>query len=830
MAGSTRATKTKMVGGRVVSAKSKTGDPACSSAMSQWVATRKSGTTPASVFAMLGQCRAKARALKQGESQRAAGNEAKAQRLEAIARGEKGPITAKDRLARAREIRANLNKARESGYRDTNAIKAVVDNKRNYDGESVYWSRRFESAQADTAKARQVSENRKAGAAKAAETRKKNAEARKTPVLASDPKPSVRAEGRNTTDRLAQAKRLRDQRLAISGHQSAIAHHQGMLSGRDGQNARKAAEHKSEVGFHQSRIQDYKAGSQVIRGKASPLLAARAESKAGQAAKATGQAEDAARKARIDQASQDSFRAMVKAARMANAKRTVGTWPSIDHSLISPSGRMSNRARKAAEKRENAKLFAGVVAVQPQQPAKIERADRIKAEAEKRKAFQIVERARNKRYERLGAEHLGQRARLSIQRAEKAKQLRTDPAARLAKAAELRAQRAAKVASNPAPVASGPSLMEQAAAKRASKGDRLSRLEAVKTRLENRIKPAYEAIATAKERMKAIEKKQSNKRNKELIRNIQTNGKSPISPETTSKAYEGWKKEIATQERKVTFGYQRLHSVEKAITKAANRATPEAMQRAIARVQAKRAYNFESRRRDTKYHDKGSEWNTPARRADIARTLKAQRAKKLATPEAQSRIAEQSALAESRQRAKFSLFGGKLPEETYSQPVKPSLREQADAARASKGTMAERKSALANRWMSHAVPTNRTGKPDYVGHMAAHKKLTSLLKETRAAIPKATPKPKTPPAPAVAAPKPSRDSRNRSTPQSQLSREQVKAGKQAMWHHSSGKAIPVTMTGHTGVDPYGGGLLVEVKTPFKTIPVRKVSIKWLGNS
>ena len=31
---------------------------------------------------------------------------------------------------------------------------------------------------------------------------------------------------------------------------------------------------------------------------------------------------------------------------------TKGLWPSVDHSLLSPSGRMSKRARKAANDRE----------------------------------------------------------------------------------------------------------------------------------------------------------------------------------------------------------------------------------------------------------------------------------------------------------------------------------------------------------------------------------------------------------------------------------------------------------------------------------------------
>lgn len=40
--------------------------------------------------------------------------------------------------------------------------------------------------------------------------------------------------------------------------------------------------------------------------------------------------------------------------------RKAGTWPSIDHSLLSPSGRVSKRARAAAMRREAAKLFDGV--------------------------------------------------------------------------------------------------------------------------------------------------------------------------------------------------------------------------------------------------------------------------------------------------------------------------------------------------------------------------------------------------------------------------------------------------------------------------------------
>lgn len=35
----------------------------------------------------------------------------------------------------------------------------------------------------------------------------------------------------------------------------------------------------------------------------------------------------------------------------------IGTWPSIDHGLLSPSGRTSKRARKAAMEREQERLW-----------------------------------------------------------------------------------------------------------------------------------------------------------------------------------------------------------------------------------------------------------------------------------------------------------------------------------------------------------------------------------------------------------------------------------------------------------------------------------------
>lgn len=48
--------------------------------------------------------------------------------------------------------------------------------------------------------------------------------------------------------------------------------------------------------------------------------------------------------------------------------------PSIDHSLLSPNGRMSKRARAAATKREGERLFAGVdLNPPPPQPSERER-------------------------------------------------------------------------------------------------------------------------------------------------------------------------------------------------------------------------------------------------------------------------------------------------------------------------------------------------------------------------------------------------------------------------------------------------------------------------
>lgn len=104
----TRKAGLKSVNGRLVSAKSKTGDPQCSEAMSAKVNARLGNPISMALDVankVLGRCRSAARRLKQGALHRSAGNEAKAQHQEHIARSG-GPVTAKERAAKAREIMA----------------------------------------------------------------------------------------------------------------------------------------------------------------------------------------------------------------------------------------------------------------------------------------------------------------------------------------------------------------------------------------------------------------------------------------------------------------------------------------------------------------------------------------------------------------------------------------------------------------------------------------------------------------------------------------------------------------------------------------------------
>lgn len=83
--------------GKLASKRSKTSDPACSSAVSKW---KTSGMTP-DVASTLARCRAMAANRKKATLQREAGNEGKAQVLEK--RAERG-MTGKDRLAKAKDL------------------------------------------------------------------------------------------------------------------------------------------------------------------------------------------------------------------------------------------------------------------------------------------------------------------------------------------------------------------------------------------------------------------------------------------------------------------------------------------------------------------------------------------------------------------------------------------------------------------------------------------------------------------------------------------------------------------------------------------------------
>lgn len=98
---STSAAKLKTgIGGKLVSAKSKTGDPACSKAMSDW---KTSGMTPV-IAAILGKCRAAAKALKQAAQHTLAGNTDKAVHWSNRA-AKVSPTIAAERSAQAAKIR-----------------------------------------------------------------------------------------------------------------------------------------------------------------------------------------------------------------------------------------------------------------------------------------------------------------------------------------------------------------------------------------------------------------------------------------------------------------------------------------------------------------------------------------------------------------------------------------------------------------------------------------------------------------------------------------------------------------------------------------------------
>lgn len=114
--GKARGAKLKMMGGRLVSARSKTGDSQCSEAMSAKVNARLGNPISMALDvanAILGRCRSMAHRLKQAGHQRSAGNELRAQHQEAIVR-KGGAITAKERAAKATELRSQLAARRQA--------------------------------------------------------------------------------------------------------------------------------------------------------------------------------------------------------------------------------------------------------------------------------------------------------------------------------------------------------------------------------------------------------------------------------------------------------------------------------------------------------------------------------------------------------------------------------------------------------------------------------------------------------------------------------------------------------------------------------------------
>jgi hypothetical protein len=86
--------------GKLVSKRSRTGDPACSQAMSDW---KTKGMSPA-IAAVLGKCRARARLQGKATDHANAGREGMAANLQRRSEGQY--VTVKERLARAKEIRA----------------------------------------------------------------------------------------------------------------------------------------------------------------------------------------------------------------------------------------------------------------------------------------------------------------------------------------------------------------------------------------------------------------------------------------------------------------------------------------------------------------------------------------------------------------------------------------------------------------------------------------------------------------------------------------------------------------------------------------------------
>jgi len=221
-----RASKTKTVNGRIVSAKSKTGDSQCSQAVSDW---KRNGMTPL-LAAILGKCRASAHARKKADMHEAAGNTDKAALLRRKAENT-APTNAAQRLERAKALRGQraekqgASKASGTGktisriegrYHATstekNHIKAgLAAGHDNFKiGRKTY--KTVESH--DTHRVLEVSHNERNGYGKTApvsqritvhyEPSQKTGAGKATQTVAA---------GRHTPERLARAKAIKEQRM-----------------------------------------------------------------------------------------------------------------------------------------------------------------------------------------------------------------------------------------------------------------------------------------------------------------------------------------------------------------------------------------------------------------------------------------------------------------------------------------------------------------------------------------------------------------------------------------------------------------------------------------
>jgi hypothetical protein len=192
-------------GGKLASARSKTGDSKCSAAMSAKVNARHGNPVAMALDVankILGECRAKAHALRQGTLHRAAGNEAKAQALEHRATSGK-PVSAKARIERAKELREQrradiMNPTSERNLRQSAAAYDRAKRRSDEKRRATIAAKKEERSAAQRVH-QQLSE--KATAA---------------------PKPAVvKAAGRGTVERIARAREIKENRFAARIHDAA---------------------------------------------------------------------------------------------------------------------------------------------------------------------------------------------------------------------------------------------------------------------------------------------------------------------------------------------------------------------------------------------------------------------------------------------------------------------------------------------------------------------------------------------------------------------------------------------------------------------------------